>query len=376
MQSSGEKTFVPSDIVDFALASFDSLTLQTGDLNGCIPIGTFLARWGSPELLFQEDNSKNRSKSEDNFELPKTGAPLRDLETAFPSLDASVIGLVYVQCGRDIQKTAKALHTMLGSSDSREDSEESAQKLDSQYTDNILVNAVFQFLLQSPQERPLCMEKESFDASLPRYALMWRFLKKKYDVISLAGNQDIADTVFGVSEAFLIFVTGLYLQIKDQNDEEFFTVQKPFRLIELSEIVVWLQSLMARLSEKERYTRFQGEDQNIVELVLQLACLRLFGHLYNRHKKRSWIRNTSSIDSDILAALDVDRKLMQEQDQAFSDALTEDQRNISASIVEKDSGEDQLEEVSQEEGASTAKTMSREDIRAARLAALEKRLKR
>ena len=133
----------------------------------------------------------------------------------------------------------------------------------------------------------------------------------------------------------------------------------------------------ARLGEKERHTRFQGKHQNIVELVLQLACLRLFTHLHSRHKTRSWIRNTSSIDSDVLAALDLDRRLMREQDEAFTEALMADQKKGSASSAENDLGEAQTEEAEERKEAvqpEPAKTMTREEIRAARLAALEKRL--
>ena len=370
-----KETFDPLTIVDSVLSSFDALVLQGGDLTGCIPLGTFLARWGSPDLLFQEGGKGNESAGLRKFNIPETGAPLRNLETAFPSLDPSVIGLVYVQCNRDVQKAAKALHTMSGSSDSAEASGEIPRS--STYSKNALVNSVSQFLLQPPPKAPACVEKEALDLECPRYAVMWKFLKKNYDVTSLAGNQEIADTVSGASEAFLVFVTGLYLQLRGQDEEEFFTLQKPFKLLQLSEIVLWLQSLMARLGEKERHTRFQGKHQNIVELVLQLACLRLFTHLHSRHKTRSWIRNTSSIDSDVLAALDLDRRLMREQDEAFTEALMADQKKGSASSAENDLGEAQTEEAEERKEAvqpEPAKTMTREEIRAARLAALEKRL--
>merc|ERR1712159_207605 len=103
------------------------------------------------------------------------------------------------------------------------------------------------------------------------------------------------------------------------------------------------------------------------------GLLRLFGHLYGRHKKRSWIRNTSSIDSDVLAALDLDRKLMREQDQAFTEALENDKKHAAVSITKKAEEEEQPAELNQQGRPNTApKTMSREEIRAARLAALEK----
>ena len=44
----------------------------------------------------------------------------------------------------------------------------------------------------------------------------------------------------------------------------------------------------------------------------------------DRHKRKSWIRNTSSLSSEILQAVEIDRNLIKEQDEALQAALETD----------------------------------------------------
>ena len=260
--------------------------------------------------------------------MPNTGAPLRDLETAFPSLDPTVIQLVYSQCQRNIQKSAEALHSMamVNASDtsSREEIILEGPRCGLTGNDENTTIKLHSFLLQ---QRSGC--------NVPRFAELWMKMNEFYDVHILAGNVDVANTVPGLTEAFLCFVTGLYLDVKHKNEYAFYTTP-PFKLgTQMSEIVLWLQTLMARLADTK--------SKSLSDLVLQLACTRLFHHLYTRHQKKAWIRNTSTIDSDMLAALDVDRQLRHEQDVAFQSALEVDLDRIHQEEASKES-ESEVEE--------------------------------
>ena len=86
-----------------------------------------------------------------------------------------------------------------------------------------------------------------------------------------------------------------------------------------------LQSIMSRLSGNTYSVKKVKSAKHTVNLVLYLASLKLFEHLNNRHKKKPWIRNSSSLDSEMLKAVEIDRNIMKEQDEAFKLALAADQ---------------------------------------------------
>ena len=298
-------------------SDFDSLLLKKS-LMGCGPIGAFIARWGSVEVLFQDDDICGKV-----IDLPNTGAPLRDLETAFPSLDPTVIQLVYSQCQRNIQNSFEALRSMgmANASDvsTREEIILDGPRCGLTGKDEDTTTKLHSFLL-----------KQRSGCNVPRFAELWIKMNEFYDVQILAGNKDVANTVPGLTEAFLCFVTGLYLDVKHKNEYAFYERQHPFKLAtQMSEIVLWLQTLMARLADTQ--------SKSLSDMVLQLACTRLFQHLCTRHQKKAWIRNTSTIDSDMLAALDVDRQLRHEQDVAFQSALEVDLDRIRQEKASKES---------------------------------------
>ena len=149
-------------------------------------------------------------------------------------------------------------------------------------------------------------------------------LNTKFDLAVLSGNDEIANAVPGLSEALFIFITMLYIAIKNQSDDAFYELQKPFNLsTDLSNIVMMLQSIMSRLSGNTYSVKKVKSAKHTVNLVLYLASLELFEHLNNRHKK-PLIRN-SSLDSEMLKAVEIDRNIMKEQDEAFKLALAADQ---------------------------------------------------
>merc|ERR1711916_174441 len=94
---------------------------------------------------------------------------------------------------------------------------------------------------------------------------------------------------------------------------------------DLSNIVMMLQSIMSRLSGNTYSVKKVKSAKHTVNLVLYLASLKLFEHLNKRHKKKPWIRNSSSLDSEMLKAVEIDRNIMKEQDEAFKLALAADQ---------------------------------------------------
>merc|ERR1719240_2149446 len=94
-----------------------------------------------------------------------------------------------------------------------------------------------------------------------------------------------------------------------------------------------LQSIMSRFADKTSSSSVTKSPTDMVNLVLYLASLKLFKHLYDRHEKKPWIRNTSSLDSDLLKAVEIDREIMKEQDEALKLALAADQ---STSVINND----------------------------------------
>ena len=332
---------------------FERITLNslTGNLNGSTIISNLLMRWGTPYIFFHDegkgtDMEKEKEKVDDNSNIingvKMTGAPLKDLINHYTWLDSEVINLVYYgQCNRDVSLTTTALNNMLEGGNSNDDNNiGNKMNVDMEVQIDFFDQVCDQ--MPSKQARDILvylMGEDTMDS--PPYLKLWNILNTKFDLAVLSGNDEIANAVPGLSEALFIFITMLYIAIKNQSDDAFYELQKPFNLsTDLSNIVMMLQSIMSRLSGNTYSVKKVKSAKHTVNLVLYLASLKLFEHLNNRHKKKPWIRNSSSLDSEMLKAVEIDRNIMKEQDEAFKLALAADQSMMDTnSNVETTSGD-------------------------------------
>jgi len=305
---------------------------ENNTLSGCKLICGMVMRWCTPYIFFPaRETNEEASVKRKSRGIKMTGAPLKDLMNHFNTLDSEIVSLVYYGQGkRNMELSISALNEMIGETGNSSESiidrpfklnKDLIEKIPSKELRNLLL-----YLINGFSHSAETTSRQGM--TIPPFVQLWHVLSTKYNVDVTLGNNDVARTIPGLSEAVFVFITCLYLVLKSQSDEEFHRLQYPFQLgTDLSKIVTMLQLLMSRLSSIPNSVQLSDASHscdNTFNAALYLGSLRLFNHLVDRHKRKSWIRNTSSLSSEILQAVEIDRNLMKEQDEALQAALETD----------------------------------------------------
>ena len=320
---------------DQYIRDFESLVLngENDRLAGCKLVCNIIVRWCTPYIFFPGEETNEQAFGKGNASgIKRTGAPLQDLITHFKTLDSEIVSLVYYGQGkRNMELSISALNEMTGETQNNSESiVDGVFKVNNDLIKRIPSKELQNLLSYLTNGFKHSAETTSRDGKkIPPFLHLWHVLNTKYNVDVTLGNNDVARTIPGLSEAVYVFITCLFLVIKSQSDEEFHRLQYPFQLgTDLSKIVTMLQLLMSRLSSIQNNGQISDISHSydqVFNAVLYLGSLRLFNHLVDRHKRKSWIRNTSSLSSEILQAVEIDRNIMKEQDEAFQAALDTDQ---------------------------------------------------
>lgn len=320
---------------DQYIRDFESLVLngENDRLAGCKLVCNIIVRWCTPYIFFPGEETNEQAFGKGNASgIKRTGAPLQDLITHFKTLDSEIVSLVYYGQGkRNMELSISALNEMTGETQNNSESiVDGVFKVNNDLIKRIPSKGLQNLLSYLTNGFKHSAETTSRDGKkIPPFLHLWHVLNTKYNVDVTLGNNDVARTIPGLSEAVYVFITCLFLVIKSQSDEEFHRLQYPFQLgTDLSKIVTMLQLLMSRLSSIQNNGQISDISHSydqVFNAVLYLGSLRLFNHLVDRHKRKSWIRNTSSLSSELLQAVEIDRNIMKEQDEAFQAALDTDQ---------------------------------------------------
>merc|ERR1719502_1004432 len=173
---------------------------------------------------------------------------------------------------------------------------------------------------------------EDGEDSLPRYIHLWKDLLRKCSISSdwlrLSCEPVHLLSEFGVSIAetvppvAFIFTFCLYTHLCQLPDSDFYGSKAPLPLAtEMSHAVLFLQALTSRLSSRSSEGYPSVNSDHIFAPFLRLACHRLLGHLLNRHDRKPFIRNTTSLDPEIAAYLEDERQLKLKQEEEYQASL-------------------------------------------------------
>ena len=168
--------------------------------------------------------------------------------------------------------------------------------------------------------------------SLPRYIHLWKDLRRKCSISSdwlrLSSEPVHLLSEFGVSIAetvppvVFIFTFCLYTHLCQLPDSDFYGSKAPLPLAtEMSHAVLFLQALTSRLSSRNSEGHSSVNSDQLFAPFLRLVCHRLLGHLLNRHDRKPFIRNTTSLDPEIAAYLEDERQLKLKQEEEYHASL-------------------------------------------------------